>query len=163
MEKPAEISANSVKTYELGFLVTPLLPEEKVAELIETKVKPLITKLGGELKGEDTSKLIALAYQVRKVVEHKGSVFKEAYFGALRFTFAGEAVNDFKAELKKMNEIIRSLIIILPPDYNKKPERRILPPNKEAEEKPASSADRPVMTKAAIDKEIEGLLASTNN
>ena len=96
--------------------------------------------------------MIPLAYQVRQVVEHKGSGFKEAYFGALRFTFAGETINSFKDELEKMNEIIRSLIIILSPDYNQKPERRILAVNKEP--------DRPVMTTSAIDKEIEGLLAN---
>ena len=155
MEKPAEISANSVKIYELGYLMTPLLPEEKVVESIEVKIKPLIAKLGGQLKGEEGPKLTALAYQVRKVVEHKGSVFKEAYFGTLRFTFEGEAVNDFKAELKKLDEIIRSLIIILPPDYNKKSERRIPAVGKEV--------ITPVMSKAAIDKEIDSLLSSTNN
>jgi ribosomal protein S6 len=159
MEKPAEISANSVKTYELGYLMTPLLPEEKVIELIEAKIKPLIAKLGGQLKGEDAPKMIPLAYQIRKVVEHKGSVFNEAFFGALRFTFEGEAVNSFKDELKKMNEVIRSLVIILPPDYNKKPERRIPPVAKDNKEAPI--AETTVITNdAAIDKEIEGLLAS---
>ncbi len=163
MEKQDDINAKSVKTYELGYLVTPLLPEEKVLELVESKIKAQLTKIGAKLKEETGPKMMALAYPIRQVVEHKSSTFKESYFGSIRFELGSESIVSFTNDLKKIVELVRTLLIILPKDYNKKVERRIPPPaaaksvlvpegSVEAEAKPA------VMTDEAIDKEIDSLL-----
>lgn len=143
------------KTYELGYLLTPLLTEELVAELLEKKVKALIAKEGGELVSEQAPKLISLAYPIRKQVENKHLVFRDSFFGAIRFTAAPAAAPALAAELKKLPELVRFLLITLPDITEEAPARRgPAPEGKKLEENPTEPA---LTTAEAIDKEIDKL------
>src|SRR3989344_416521 len=154
-----------VKRYELGFLLSPLLPETAVGELVASRIKTLITELGGTVGGETTPRLFGLAYPIRRVVEHKASVFKEAYFGWLALTLPPEALVVLRDNLKKIPELIRSLVLLVPPPSAAPADKPSVGREKrERFRSPAPSA--PAVTLALspealnqeIDKEIEQLI-----
>jgi ribosomal protein S6 len=142
--------------YEIGYLLTPLLPEEKATEVIETTVKGFIEQLGGTMTSQPLMpKIRPLAYAVAKMINNKRSIFKEAYFGALRFEGEGATAEAVKALLDKQPEIIRYLILKIPKSALRVNPRRAEKPSREIGE------DGEVkMTEAEIDQEIEGLLTT---
>ena len=115
MEKrTAESSADSVKAYEVAYLLTPLLPEERAAEVSQLLIADQLTAAGGRVISSDAPKMIPLAYPIKKVVEHKSSLFREAYFGWTRFEAPAEFAPALIENLKKAPEVVRSLVIALP-------------------------------------------------
>lgn len=136
-----------LKSYELGYLLTPLLPEDKVPEAVE-QIKSLITGALGEVKQANSPRLINLAYPIKRVIEHKGTTFRDAYFGTVHFAAPGEGAQILVASLKKSATIIRHLLITareepLRPTIKRVPRMKVSPVS---------------MTAAAIDKEIENLI-----
>lgn len=102
------------KTYELAYLLSPLIAAEAIAEQVEKELKQPLSVAKAELKHEFGPRLMALAYPIKKVVEHKGSTFREAYFGSLVFTCEPAAIAAIEAKLKKSHFLIRHLLITVP-------------------------------------------------
>jgi ribosomal protein S6 len=145
------------KAYEIGYLLTPLLPEEKVEEVLENTFRASIEAAGGELTDRFIPKIRTLAYPVPKMIGNKKSVFTEAYFSYLRFKCESTKVHKVKEALDKSEHVLRYLIIVAPKHSSKPANPRRLSQPKAAEDK---KGDDPKMSKADIDKEIEGLLTS---
>ncbi len=155
------VMSEAGKLYELGYLLTPLLAGDKVAETVESGLKALILTAGGEIKRENQPRLITLAYPIKQVIEHKGSTFREAYFGSLYFEAPAEAISMIQAGLKKSPQLIRQLLIIvhqplIRPEF-KRPSRAKLTPAPAA---PPVRFEKPAMTAEALDREIEDLLTA---
>ncbi|MCC6290548.1 30S ribosomal protein S6 [Candidatus Nomurabacteria bacterium] len=151
---------DELKTYELGYLLSPLVSSEQVGQTVEKDVKSLLKKAGAEVKSEIQARHRGLAYPIKKVVEHKGSIFREAYFGAIVFTCAPENIPALEEGLKKSLVLIRHLLIVLPPGALLVPAKpRVVQVEGDspevAESVPKVEAK---MTEAAIDKEIEDLI-----
>lgn len=165
MENAVQLDTKEVKTYEIGYLLSPLLPSEKVEESMEAVYQAEIAAKGGEILFRTVPKMRALAYPVSKFTSNKRSSFTEAYFGAVKFTAAPETIVSIKEAFEKDANIIRFLIVSVPknaerPAVLKRPMiRRARPmlPKEEAGEKSVE------MTPEEIDKEIEGLLETANS
>lgn len=136
-------------TYELGFLLTPLLTEEGVAGFLSGVLADLFKRHDATIKTTEGPKMISLAYTVRKRIENKNQTFNEAYFGAIRFEAAAEEIPGLVAGLKKINEIIRSLVIAIPKVTEAPAPRR-----------PQANNENTVTPPQTIDKEIDDLLNS---
>lgn len=154
------------KKYELGYLLSPLVPTDQVEEKLNQEILSVISKAGGEVVSSQSPKMISLAYPIKKYVGNKKSTFKDAYFGCVNFVASGEAVAELSDALKNSEFLIRTLLIVAPKVAVKKKEARAPEAKKVADEPVASAEDSPVkkdVDQAEIDKEIEGLLAQAQN
>jgi len=92
------------KTYEINYLMTPLLPEDKLAE--ETAVlRKVIEDNKGFVVGEDQPKTQKLSYPIKK--------FDRAYYGWFKFSAGVESVDDIKKGFNK-NEKFCELWLLKP-------------------------------------------------
>lgn len=158
MESGAETDEKELKTYEVGYLLSPLIPEDKVADLVNSNIRQAIETNQGSIISEVLPRLRPLAYPVAKTASGRRESHRDAYFGAVRFKLPPAATSEIKEKFTKTPEIIRFLIIISPDE----PARAI--PRRPARERKTALPANPVgakavMTAEEIDKEIEGLLA----
>lgn len=101
---------DNVKVYEIGFHVAPFVGEDNVSNEVEG-VKALIEKIKGEVISEDFPKLRPLAYPLSKVVKGSKKIFKECYFGWIKFEADAESIAVFTKAVEKMENIVRFLVI----------------------------------------------------
>lgn len=89
------------KIYEINYLLTPLVPEDKTAE--ETAVlRKIIEDNKGFVVGEDQPKMQKLSYAIKK--------FDKGYYGWFKFSAAGEFVDNIKNGFDKNEKILRALV-----------------------------------------------------
>ena len=89
------------KTYEINYLLTPLIPEDKIAE--ETAVlRKIIEDNKGFVVGEDQPKMQKLSYAIKK--------FDNGYYGWFKFSAGAEFVDNIKNSFSKNENILRALI-----------------------------------------------------
>ncbi|MCK6462638.1 MAG: 30S ribosomal protein S6 [Candidatus Pacebacteria bacterium] len=91
--------SNESKTYEISYLLSPLVPEDKVPEEVAV-LREAIENNGGLLVSEDMPKTQRLSYPIKKN--------QNAYFGWFRFTADG-TVEKIKSLFEKNDKILRSL------------------------------------------------------
>jgi len=87
---------NEQKIYEIGYLLSPLIPEEKLDEEISVLRKTIEDK-GGFIMSEARPKIQKLAYPIKKL--------ESAYFGWIKFTADPSSLPEIKNP-----QIIRFLI-----------------------------------------------------
>ena len=93
---------NERKIYEIGYLLTPLVSEENLAEEAGS-LRKLIEDRGGFVINEGQPKTRRLAYPIAKM--------ESAYFGWLKFMASPETIGEIKTSLEKLGaKIIRFLI-----------------------------------------------------
>lgn len=155
------------KIYEIGYLLTPIIPQDALAENVARAFKTPIDELGGVVTSEMDPSMIRLAYTIKKNVGNKKERFSDAYFGALRFKLLPEKMLALKEMLDKNEKVIRYLTIAMP-----KGEETIVVPKRsfqrrevqaepfeiERREKEEEPAEVPEMTEEDMDKEIDNLL-----
>lgn len=90
------------KTYEINYLLVPLIPEEKLGEEVDA-LRKIIENNSGFIVGEEHAKMQRLAYKIKK--------FETAYFGWFKFSAKPEAISAIKNSFEKNEKVIRSLII----------------------------------------------------
>ena len=138
---------NEQKVYEIGYLLSPLISEEKLDEEIGS-LRKIIEDGGSFIMSEGQPKMQKLAYAVEKN--------ENAYFGWIKFTAGPEILLEIKGSFEKLKEkIIRFLIIetvkeTLAPAVSKKifkKRKTVFPEGKEGE-----------MKFEEIDKKLEELL-----
>lgn len=166
MENIPATAGQEAKTYEIGYLLTPFLPADQVEETAEAMYKVLVDDLGGVIAIKTSPKMRPLSYPVSKFINNKKSTVSEAYFGAVRFQISPDKIRTIKERLEKDNNMIRSLIIIIP----KNSERIVVPSgiaprriNLAVSKKEEKLVKGEEMSNEEIDKEIEGLLETTNS
>ncbi|PJE64372.1 MAG: 30S ribosomal protein S6 [Candidatus Ryanbacteria bacterium CG10_big_fil_rev_8_21_14_0_10_43_42] len=99
--------------YEIGFLIKPDLPAEKAAEVLG-EIRSYVEKNGGMPDRTTDAKLRPLAYPIQK--------FTQAYFGALQFMVAPEALSAINKDVEAHTAIIRHLTLA----WEQEPERSII-------------------------------------
>ncbi|MCX6712738.1 MAG: 30S ribosomal protein S6 [Candidatus Vogelbacteria bacterium] len=155
-----QLEAKELKTYEVGFLLSPFLPLEKVEETVEAMYQAWVLDLGGEIVVKHAPKMRTLAYPVAKFINNKKSSFKEAYFAAVKFKISPEKIRTQKELIEKDGNVIRFLVVIIP----KNSDRIVIPRGIRRDwAKPVFTPGEKVekgeeMSSEQIDKEIEGLL-----
>jgi Ribosomal protein S6 len=96
--------------YELGYLLLPSIAEDQLSQAVDT-IKGILNKSGAkELDSEEPLK-IDLAYTMSKAIGARKYVVDEAYIGWVKFEVDGGVVNDIEASIKKLEEVLRHLIV----------------------------------------------------
>ena len=99
--------------YELGFLILPSIPEDKVSDIVDS-IRKVITKEGGtEIDAEAPFKQ-DLAYSMSKTIGASHYVLTDAYLGWIKFEIERASVLIVKAGVEKIEEILRFLLVKAP-------------------------------------------------
>jgi len=107
MEKTAE---RDIKVYEIGYLIVPSIPEEKVAGEISA-IKDVLNKHKAELIADEPATLRPLAYTMVKKIGTVNRRFDSAYFGWIKFEAAPVEVRLIEKEVKEVDSVLRLLLI----------------------------------------------------
>ncbi|HAO64832.1 TPA: hypothetical protein DCQ44_02520 [Candidatus Taylorbacteria bacterium] len=107
MEKTAE---RDVKVYEIGYLLVPTIPEEKVAGEISA-IKEVLAKHKAELIADEAATLRPLSYTMIKKIGTANKRFDSAYFGWIKFEAAPVEVRLIEKEVKEVESVLRLLLI----------------------------------------------------
>ena len=89
------------KIYEINYLITPLVPEDKVVEEIAV-FRKIIEDNKGFVVGEDQAKMQKLSYSIKK--------FDSAYYGWFKFSAGAESIDNIKNGFNKNEKVLRALI-----------------------------------------------------
>lgn len=98
------------KVYEIGFHVAPIVGDQGVSHEVG-EIKNILDSIKAEIISEDFPRLRPLAYPLSKVIGGGKKVFKEAYFGWIKFEADSEKIEEFKSKIEKLENIVRFLII----------------------------------------------------
>ena len=158
-------SKTEIKKYELGYLLSPLIPAADLESIVQEQIVALIVSLGGEVAASPVPVMKTLAYLIKKDTGNKRANFKEAYFGYIHFTLNPANITKLNEALVKVDVVLRVLLIIAIKTVGKKP--AIVTPAKEEEQSDqlgenvpiAKSEPKEEANQEEIDREIEGLLS----
>lgn len=110
------------QVYEIGYLILPSIPEDKLSDSVNS-IEEVIKKYGGEKFDSEVPFRHDLAYPIAKTVGASKYVVNDAYIGWIKFDLPAEAlakegaehpVQLMKAELDKIDELLRYLLIKAP-------------------------------------------------
>jgi ribosomal protein S6 len=148
--------------YEVGYLVSSVVPEEKVAEEAGN-VRSTIEKSGSYVISEDMPRLKQLAYTIEKSVGGKNERHVSAYFGNIKFEVSRDSVAEIAKNLEANKTIIRFILLKVPreipvahkPMFRSRTEK---PKTADSETGDKEAPAKVTMTEAELDKTIEGLI-----
>ena len=106
-----ETDHDDQSVYEVGYLISSSIPEEKVPEASEA-VKKLITDAGSSIIADEAPHRQQLAYTIRKKTV-SGAYDKHdiAYFGWIKFELGSDKIEAVKKEIELLPAVLRSMII----------------------------------------------------
>jgi ribosomal protein S6 len=99
--------------YELGYLILPSIPEDKLPEVVSS-IKEIITKEGGSEIASEMPFLHPLAYSMSKEVGSSKYVVNNAYIGWIKFETESSSIESIQEKVKAMSEVLRFLLIKAP-------------------------------------------------
>jgi len=109
----SEIDKGELSVYELGFLILPSIPEDKLSDVVAF-IKKVITKEGGiEIDAEVPFKQ-PLAYSMSKTIGASRYVLSDAYLGWIKFEVEPSKISAIKTDIEKIGEILRFLLVKAP-------------------------------------------------
>jgi ribosomal protein S6 len=143
------------KLYEAGYLIIPLIPEDKVADEVNV-LRSHIESAGGFIVSEEQPKMRKLAYDIKqRGVASKKLRFDDAYFGSMRFNASAEGILAINESFDKNDKILR--FIIIKPGKDVPRVMRTGAPSKPKSES-VNKETKVVMSEKDLDKEIDQLL-----
>lgn len=149
------------KTYEVGYLLSPLVPTEALAAAVDKFIKAAIVGASGEVLDDWPARRVTLAYPIKRLTNNKTATFREAFFGSLRFRSQPEAAAGLGQIFRASPEVIRHLLLevsksdlIHEARLRFQQKKALLPSSRPVEKnKSPMSADE-------LDKEIDQLLTA---
>ncbi len=97
--------------YEIGYLITPSIPEEKVPAEVDG-MKKVIADAGASVIAEEAPHRMKLAYEIRrKTMAGSYDKFNEAYFGWIKFEAESSAIEAAKKAIEILPSVLRMLLI----------------------------------------------------
>lgn len=161
MEMEENLNEKEPKIYELGYLLSPLVAEDVLADTVNTVLRQPIEATGARIVSETHPAMRPLAYKVAKEFAGKTNRYSDAYFGAIRFTARPSAIAKIKEVMDRSELVLRFMTIIAPKDNPPRAPRRPMAVKTDApvEEGGTPKVAAP-MTTEDIDKEIEDLLVT---
>jgi ribosomal protein S6 len=153
-EENMKNESSSSRVYEVGYLMLPSIPEQKISEEVEN-IKSTIAKNGGSLIVEGAPELRTLAYEIEKHIGSRNERFDSAYFGWVKFEMGSEEVLVLEKFLDANPSIIRFLLIKTLRNAHIPPKPREMKPEVETDEEVLA----PISSQEDIDKSIEELVA----
>lgn len=110
-EAKAEMNNESVKIYEISYLLVPELTEGEVAGEVGSLKSLILDTFGGVEVSSEMPRGIDLAYQMERQIGAKKSKYTKAFFGWIKFELSQDRIIELKTALDKNHKIIRFLII----------------------------------------------------
>ena len=108
-----EARKEGLTVYEVGYLVLPSIPEDKLNDVVGS-IRSVVTKEGGvEIDAEAPFKQ-SLAYSMSKTVGASRYVLSDAYLGWIKFEAEPINILAIKVGLEKLDEILRFLMVKAP-------------------------------------------------
>ncbi len=98
--------------YEVGYLVSPTLPEDKVEDL-ESELHEAISENGGEVHTSKVPEMRELAYKIEVDDETGGHEFERGQFGWVQFSCSSEDVDAIEENFTDEDDVIRHLLIAI--------------------------------------------------
>lgn len=154
----------NTKMYEVDYLVMPLL-DEAAAQSLAASLRTGLTALSAEIAEEGAPKMVPLAYDLPRRIGEKKFTFTDAYFGWMRFHVEPSKQEAVKELFTRESQLLRHLIITL--DKNallaekKQAEARAKRAAEKSLENTEAEAKAPENAEAAIDKEIDSMVAES--
>lgn len=108
-----EVKKEGLTVYEIGYLVLPSIPEDKLVDVVAHIRKVVAKEDGVEISAEDPIKQ-NLAYSMSKTIGASRYVLSDAYFGWIKFEVAPSKIATIKVEVEKITEVLRFLLIKAP-------------------------------------------------
>ncbi len=97
--------------YEIGYLIAPSIPEEKVPAEADA-VSKIIRDAGASTIAEEAPHRMKLAYEMRrKTVSGSYDKYDEAYFGWIKFEVGSESIETAKKAIEAHPSVLRMLLI----------------------------------------------------
>ncbi|MEK7461502.1 MAG: 30S ribosomal protein S6 [Patescibacteria group bacterium] len=109
----SESESGELVVYELGFLILPSIPENKLSNVTDAIRKIISKESGTELDAEAPFKE-TLAYAMSKTVGVSRYVVSDAYLGWIKFEIDRARISMIKTGVEKIDEILRFLLIKAP-------------------------------------------------
>ena len=106
-----EETAHERTTYEVGFLIVPSVAEEALGAEVG-RIRETIERASGAIVGEGYPSLRGLHYAMAQRRQGAKQNVDQAYFGYVKFTLEPERAVTVKADIEKIDTILRSLLII---------------------------------------------------
>ena len=131
--------AENTKEYEMSYLLTPEISEDKTDSEI-TELKNIITENSGSIVQADPIEKKWLVYPVKKQ--------NQAYFGVVYFNVGTEGLDKIKKTLALYKKVLRYLIL-----------NKVLKPKSKIATTTRQSAETPAAVQS-FDKRLEDLLKS---
>jgi len=100
----------NTQVYEIGYLVLPSIPEDKLQEVVNS-IREIIKKEGAEELDSESPFKQNLAYTMSKTVGASRYVVNDAYVGWMKFESEPQATVAIKAGLEKIDSLLRFLIV----------------------------------------------------
>lgn len=99
--------------YELGFLILPSIPEDRLSNVADSIREVFIKEGGVELDAEAPFKQ-PLAYSMSKTIGASRYVLSDAYLGWIKFEVEPAKIVAIKAGVDKIGEVLRSILVKVP-------------------------------------------------
>lgn len=97
--------------YEIGYLISTSIPEEKVAGEAEA-LRKIVTDAGSEVIAEEAPHLEQLAYEMRKkTVSGSYDKYERAYFGWVKFEVGSDKIEGIKKSFEVQPSVLRMLVL----------------------------------------------------
>ncbi len=167
-EQVLDLDKKDPKVYEIGYLLVPFVGEAEKDSTVKKEIISVIEKRGGKLMSEIAPSMRKLAYSIRKMINNKYSVFRDGYFGAVKFELNPAETAELNKDLFKSDSIIRFLLL----ETDRAGELKLRMPTSSrmittpvfAKPNPVETekAPAPESTEKAIDKEIDDLLVTSS-
>ena len=101
---------NRKQVYEIGYLLIPSIPQEKVSAETDT-LKEILSKKEVEIIGQETPELRPLSYAMVKKIGTSNHKFDEGYFGWFKFEASVSDIESIKKAFEENPHMLRTLVI----------------------------------------------------
>lgn len=162
MEKNMKEDRSQV--YEIGYLLVSSIPEEKVADEVNS-LKEILSKKGAEFISEEAPELRTLAYTMVKKIGPSNHRFDKGYFGWFKFELSAKEIEGIKKTFEANVNMLRMLVISTIKENTYLGKKSLVPTPEVPVEAPADSVESgldPVVSSTAVaddmDKSIDAMV-----
>jgi len=141
------------KLYEVGYLLNPAVSADELEKTVAERLISPVESAGGSALLGWAPTMRKLAYPIKVTEGGKGTVYREAYFGTIRFRLEPKLAPSINKGLTEDKMIIRHIVIALPDNYDSLVSKR--------SRGVVRKSVRSETNKEKIDEEIEGLLTTS--
>lgn len=151
-------TGEKMNVYEVGYLLSPSIPEEKVAAEAGV-VRALVEKHGGVVISEEFPVFIDLMYTMYKSLETSKEASDQAHFGSIKFDMPTANIAALEQALTASKNLVRFLVVKTLRENTMYSEKIAAAAAKKAEEEAAASGEA-APAPADMDKSIDALVIS---